>query len=120
MLSFLVDEDLPRSLAPRLKMAGHDAVDVRDVGLRGKKDDEIRAYALKKGLTLLTGDIEFGNILHYPPKKNGTLLVRLDESISAETRVNIIIKTLEGLTPRELEHCVGVIGADGLRLRKTL
>jgi len=31
---FLVDEDLPRSLAGALRAAGHQALDARDVGLR--------------------------------------------------------------------------------------
>ncbi|MBO8129775.1 MAG: DUF5615 family PIN-like protein [Peptococcaceae bacterium] len=33
-MSLLVDEDLPRSTCIQLKQAGHDALDVRDVGLR--------------------------------------------------------------------------------------
>jgi len=35
---FLVDEDLPRSLARELRQAGIDAVDARDAGLRGHPD----------------------------------------------------------------------------------
>jgi uncharacterized protein (DUF433 family) len=37
-LRFLTDEDVPRSTARALRDAGFDAVDVRDVGLRGKSD----------------------------------------------------------------------------------
>jgi hypothetical protein len=36
-LRFITDEDVPRSPARVLRNAGFDAVDVRDVGLRGKK-----------------------------------------------------------------------------------
>ena len=39
MLHFLVDEDLPRSLAPPLRAVGLLAQDVRDIGLRGSTDD---------------------------------------------------------------------------------
>lgn len=35
-LRFITDEDVPRSTARVLRDAGFDAVDVRDVGLRGK------------------------------------------------------------------------------------
>jgi hypothetical protein len=35
-LRFLTDEDVPRSTAKILRESGYDAVDVRDVGLRGK------------------------------------------------------------------------------------
>jgi predicted nuclease of predicted toxin-antitoxin system len=43
---FLVDENLPRSLAKVLRESGFDAVDVRDLGLRGKPDSEIFRAAL--------------------------------------------------------------------------
>lgn len=44
-LRFLTDEDVPRSTARILREAGFDAVDTRDVGLRGKSDAEVFAYA---------------------------------------------------------------------------
>ena len=40
----LVDEDLPRSLAPYLRSDGVDATDVRDVGLRSAPDDTVFAH----------------------------------------------------------------------------
>ena len=40
-LHFITDEDVPRSTARVLRDAGFDAVDVRDVGLRGKNDTEV-------------------------------------------------------------------------------
>lgn len=36
-LRFITDEDVPRSTARVLRDAGFDAVDVRNVGLQGKK-----------------------------------------------------------------------------------
>jgi len=44
-MQFLVDEDLPRAVDNLLKQHGHEAVDVRDIGLRGAKDAEIARYA---------------------------------------------------------------------------
>jgi predicted nuclease of predicted toxin-antitoxin system len=45
MLRLLVDEDLPRTLAPALRDASHDALDVRDAGLRGASDAIVFARA---------------------------------------------------------------------------
>jgi hypothetical protein len=39
-LRFLVDEDVPRSTTCVLRDAGYDAVDVHDVGIRGKEIGE--------------------------------------------------------------------------------
>jgi len=48
MITFLIDEDLPRSLKSELIKRGYNAIDVRDVGLRGQSDDKIYKYAQKK------------------------------------------------------------------------
>ncbi len=53
-LRFLTDEDIPRSTARVLRDAGFDAVDVRDVGLRGKSDDEVFAYACQDNRLIIT------------------------------------------------------------------
>ena len=34
-MQFLIDEDLPRSTGNLLRLYGHEAIDVRDIGLRG-------------------------------------------------------------------------------------
>jgi hypothetical protein len=57
MLRFLVDEDLPRSLAPALRAAGHAATDVGDEGLRGQADERVFRFAKERGFALLTGDM---------------------------------------------------------------
>ncbi len=44
-MRFLVDEDLPRSTANVLREAGYEAVDARDLGLRGGTDREIFEHA---------------------------------------------------------------------------
>jgi len=47
-MRFLIDEDLPRSTGDLLRRYGHEAVDVRDIGIRGAKDSQIATYAQKK------------------------------------------------------------------------
>ena len=74
-MKFLVDEDLPRSAAPLLLELGFDAMDVRDVGLRGFSDDKIAAYAKANGLCLLTADGGFANIRQFPPDDYHRLVV---------------------------------------------
>lgn len=58
-MRFLIDEDLPRSIGDLLRQYGHDAIDLRDIGLKGSKDSQIAVYAQKEGLCLLTGDFDF-------------------------------------------------------------
>ncbi len=41
MVRVKVDEDLPRSVAVRLRLAGHDAMHVVEQGLSGSSDDDL-------------------------------------------------------------------------------
>jgi predicted nuclease of predicted toxin-antitoxin system len=66
-MKFLIDEDLPRSLGLLLMNNGHDAIDVRDIGLRGAKDAEIAEYARQNQFCILTGDYDFSDVRNYPP-----------------------------------------------------
>jgi len=69
MLKFLIDEDMPRSIAKVLNGKGYEALDVRDCGLRGKSDGDVFEFARKEEAVILTADVGFGN----PPFK-GKLL----------------------------------------------
>jgi len=53
-LIFVIDENLPKSLATWL---GIEAAHVRDLGLR--EDEDIWAYAVKQGSIIITKDTDF-------------------------------------------------------------
>ncbi|WP_181314333.1 DUF5615 family PIN-like protein [Phormidesmis priestleyi] len=44
-MNILVDENMPRSLAPQIATLGFSAQDVRDIGLRGRPDNEVMEAA---------------------------------------------------------------------------
>ena len=58
-MRFLVDEDLPLSTGDLLRRHGHEAYDVRKIGLRGAKDPQIAAYAKAKVCVLLQVTLDF-------------------------------------------------------------
>ena len=90
-MRFLIDEDLPRSTGALLKQYGHDAIDVRDIELKGSKDSEVAAYAQKAGLSLLTGDFDFSDIRKYPPKKyNGLVILKVPGTATASYILNLL------------------------------
>ena len=66
MFKVLVDEDMPRTTAGLLRSLDIDAIDVRDVGLKGATDARIFEYAQKEEMIIMSRDMEFGNILKYP------------------------------------------------------
>jgi predicted nuclease of predicted toxin-antitoxin system len=72
---FLVDASLPRSAAAVLRDLGHDAVDVRDIGLRAATDDVIADHARRNQQALITRDFDFADIRNYPPSDYSGIVV---------------------------------------------
>ena len=64
---FLIDSDLPRSLAALVSSLGHEVLDVRDLGLGAAPDEQIATEARQRGACLITGDFGFADIRNYPP-----------------------------------------------------
>ena len=95
---FLVDEDLPRSLVTTLRAGGAFAEDVRDVGLRGGADDDVIAHAVAHDPTLLTGDLDFANLLRFPlGTHRGIVVARLPHPWPAARRTQIIADAVRDL-----------------------
>ena len=74
-MRFLVDASLPRSAADALRKLGHEAMDVRDVGMRGAADDVIAEHARRNQLALITRDFDFADIRNYSPADYSGIVV---------------------------------------------
>lgn len=81
---FLLDADMPRSSAAAIRSLGFDVPDVRDMGMRYAKDQEIIDYALNTGRMVITRDLDYGEILRYPQHPGADLRIR----IKAEWGIN--------------------------------
>lgn len=117
-LRFLTDEDVPRSTARALRDAGFDALDVRDVGLRGHSDADVYAYAQKDDRILITCDMGFSNILNFPPSKSrGLVVVRIPDSEPIHIFNREVVKTAQDVGERLLHH-LAIVEVGRVRLRK--
>ena len=79
-MKFLVDAQLPPSLAAWLKAKGHDASHVQDVGLRESDDVDIRRHAEANGSIIVTKDRDFvapGQVLRVVWVRTGNIPTRV-------------------------------------------
>jgi predicted nuclease of predicted toxin-antitoxin system len=60
---FLVDANLSPRVAELLNAAGHDAIAVREVGLRDAPDNEILDHARADDRVVISHDTDFGSLL---------------------------------------------------------
>jgi predicted nuclease of predicted toxin-antitoxin system len=66
-LQLLADECVYRVTVDFLLTLGYDVVTTQELGLAGANDDAIIDRAVALGRALLTRDMDFSNILLYPP-----------------------------------------------------
>lgn len=119
-MRFLIDEDLPRSSAELFRRYGYEAVDVRDIGLRGAKDSEIAAYAKRNSLCLVTGDFDFSDIRNYPPGQYSGIAILSPDPQAATAKS--IRNLLEGLLKQkdllpELPGKLAIVRPEHIRIR---
>jgi predicted nuclease of predicted toxin-antitoxin system len=119
MARFLVDEDLPRSLAPALAAAGFTAEDIRDHGLRGRPDDDVFQYAVAHGFAILSGDVGFASIVRFPLGTHpGIIVARFPNDMPVRSFNEATIGGLRGLTEDEIAGSLVIIEPGRVRLRR--
>ncbi len=116
-MRFLLDENLSRRHAERLREDGYDAVAVIEEDLRGASDPIVRSAAVKSGRVLVTLDADFGNIVRYPPQNTpGIIWLRLHPPTEdkIEQALNRCIAKLANV---DLMGKLAVVDEDKIRVR---
>ncbi len=117
--AFLVDEDMPRSMAGILREAGYQAEDVRDAGLRGQPDDQIFEYAQNRQAVLITADLGFTDPWRFPRHSHaGIILVRLPNEMSTTTMNQELLKALASLKDESLAGTLVIVEVGRVRIRR--
>jgi hypothetical protein len=95
MASFLIDASLPRPTAALVASHGHNATDVRDIGMGTAPDQQIAAFAQANQLILFTKDQDFGNVLDYPPDQyHGIAVVEPPPRAGRDTVLALVVQLL--------------------------
>ncbi len=116
---FIIDEDLPRSLAKVLEEKGYQVLDVRDIGLKGSSDRTILDYAIDKCATVITADIGFAGIAYLQTQAHyGLILLRIPNEIKVNQMNNILVNALKGLSEEDLTNNIVVVELNRVRIRK--
>ncbi len=93
-------------------------MDVRDVGLRGKSDALVFAYAQREERLLITCDLGFSNILKFPPAQTvGLLVVRIPDSEPIDRFNHEILRTVTEIGENLRQH-LAIVEIGKVRLRE--
>ena len=116
-MRFLLDENIPPSLAILLKKQGHEARHVVEIGYTSTPDFKISAFAATSGEIILTHDTDFGTILALSgADKPSVILFRL-QATNNLTYINILQQHLPTFADNLLEGALVVIDEEKIRIR---
>ena len=88
-----LDENIDARLAVILRGAGHEALTVREQDLHGTDDVDLYQICIAENRALITLDLDFSNILRYPPEGTpGLIVLRGPDDLFAT--VEILMETL--------------------------
>ena len=117
MAAFVVDEDLPDSLAQALRTIGHSAISVREARLASSPDREIYRFAQARRATIITADLDFASIIDYPIGEHFGIVVARLSQIYAPAQVSRILEALaEGM--EDLQGCLVIVEPSRIRIRR--
>jgi len=77
-MKFKLDENLPVDAVKIFQEAGYNAVSILDQSLQGCSDKTLISVCKNENRILVTLDIDFANLLTYPPQEYaGIIMLRL-------------------------------------------
>lgn len=118
-MKFLIDECLPRRIVAVITQKGHDALWVRESPLVGLPDDHILRYAKQHGYLVVTRDLDFGNLLDYPPSMHcGVIVLRLPSERRAEQIAACVSVFLDDVNMSSLKNALTIVEETRYRIRQ--
>jgi len=114
-LLFLVDENLPFSIAEYLKSHMHNVLDVADSAFRGSSDKTLWTKAAEEGRIIITRDLDFP-IPGLKPFPYGVILLRVPYDFTARQIAEIFKKSFPEIELDKFKDKVAVISPGRIRI----
>jgi predicted nuclease of predicted toxin-antitoxin system len=113
---FVADKNVESVIVQRLRDDGHDVIWIAESD-PGTSDDRVLAIAGAQARLLITGDMDFGEIVFRQGRaRAGVLLLRL-EGLTPERKASIVSEVLRTHLP-EMRAAFSVIAPGQVRIRR--
>jgi predicted nuclease of predicted toxin-antitoxin system len=118
-MKFKLDENLGSRCVSILKRAGHDVETVFSEGLSGASDLRIFAAIEEEHRCLITLDLDFSDVLRFPPHQVGGIAVlRTPQNPSMRTLEAMVANLLRMLSAEPIEGRLWIVEANRIRVHQ--
>jgi predicted nuclease of predicted toxin-antitoxin system len=117
-VKFKLDENLSPSLAKLFTAAGHDAHSIVAQNLSGQPDEIVIDVCSREQRALITFDLDFSNILAYPPQRYAGIAVLRLATQAHPAAVDAVERILALLPHEPLTGTLWIIEEGRVRIRE--
>jgi predicted nuclease of predicted toxin-antitoxin system len=118
-VKFLVDNALSPFISEQLKVRGHDAVHVRELGLQAADDRTIVARAAAEERILVSADTDFGTLLALAESsKPSIILFRGATGRKPDAQLELLLANLPSIAQAADEGSIIVFEETRIRIRR--
>ena len=118
-MNFKLDENFGKRIKDLFIKEGHNVETVLDENLSGSEDELIYNICCKENKCLVTLDLDFSNIMKYPPgKSNGIVIFRLSTNLSFELITRITKQFLKAIKSDSPLGKLWIVEFDRIRIHE--
>lgn len=113
-----LDENLGRTHVEILRNAGYEVDRVFDEGLSGAADAKVWEHVCSLGRFLVTLDLDFSDVRHYPPSTHAGILLIRARSRSRTAVAGVLSRVIAERALDDLRGCLAVADESFTRIRR--
>jgi len=117
-MQFKIDENLHEEIAALLQSRGHDAKTVFDQKMQGSADEWIGEVCKRENRALVTLDLDFANVLDFPPGDYPGMIVLRLANQSRPYVSAMFVKVLDLLDHEVLQASLWIVEETRVRIRR--
>lgn len=119
-MRFKLDENFGKRTQEIFQSANHDVQTVSQKSLHGIEDDRLFELCKEEGRCLVTLDLDFANVLRFPPEKAAGLAVfRLPRNPSLQILEQLVYQFLGALHDLAIEKKLWIVEVGRIRVHQS-
>jgi predicted nuclease of predicted toxin-antitoxin system len=119
-MRFKLDENFGTRTQRIFKSTGHDVQTVREESLQGASDQHLYEVCCTEQLCLVTLDLDFANVTHFPPEETGGIaVIRVPRNPSLSLLERLVRQFLQSVDQMPVEKKLWIVEVGRLRVHQT-